>query len=45
MDITTLRIAATVACFVTFLGIVWWAYNGRNRERFHEAALIPFDHD
>ncbi|HWJ95610.1 MAG TPA: cbb3-type cytochrome c oxidase subunit 3 [Telluria sp.] len=45
MDITTLRIAATVACFVTFLGIVWWAYTGRNRERFHEAALIPFDHD
>ncbi len=45
MDITTLRIIATLACFVTFLGIVWWAYAGRNRERFHEAALIPFDHD
>ena len=45
MDITLLRIAATVASFVTFLGIVWWAYAGRNRERFHEAAHLPFDHD
>ena len=45
MDINTLRIGATVACFVTFLGIVWWAYSRRNRERFAEAAQIPFDHD
>jgi cytochrome c oxidase cbb3-type subunit 4 len=45
MDITLLRIAATVACFVTFLGIVWWAYARHNRDRFAEAALIPFDHD
>lgn len=45
MDITLLRIASTVACFVTFLGIVWWAYARSNRDRFAEAALIPFDHD
>ena len=45
MDITILRIAVTVACFVTFLGIVWWAYAGRNRDRFAQAARIPFDHD
>jgi cytochrome c oxidase cbb3-type subunit IV len=45
MDINFLRSAATVVCFVTFLGICWWAYAGRNRERFSEAALIPFDHD
>jgi cytochrome c oxidase cbb3-type subunit IV len=45
MDITFLRILATVACFVTFLGICWWAYAGRNRARFIEAALIPFDHE
>ena len=45
MDITLLRIAATVACFVTFLGICWWAYARQNRDRFAEAALIPFDHD
>jgi cytochrome c oxidase cbb3-type subunit IV len=45
MDITLLRSAATVACFVTFLAIVWYAYAGRNRARFDEAAQIPFDHD
>jgi cytochrome c oxidase cbb3-type subunit 4 len=45
MDITFLRIAATVACFAIFLGVVWWAYSRRNRDRFAEAALIPFDHD
>ena len=43
--ITILRIAATLACFVTFLGIAWWAYAGHNRERFEEAARLPFDHD
>jgi cytochrome c oxidase cbb3-type subunit IV len=45
MDITFMRIAATVACFAIFLGIVWWAYARGNRDRFAEAALIPFDHD
>ena len=45
MDITFLRIASTLASFVTFLGIAWWAYSGRNRERFDEAARLPFDHD
>ncbi len=45
MDITFLRIVATVACFVTFLGIAWWAYARGNRDRFERAALIPFDHD
>ena len=27
MDVTTLRIAATLASFATFLGIAWWAYS------------------
>ncbi|HSV34349.1 MAG TPA: cbb3-type cytochrome c oxidase subunit 3 [Ramlibacter sp.] len=45
MDITTLRILATLASFATFLGIAWWAYSGRNRSRFDEAARIPFDHE
>ncbi len=45
MDITFLRIASTLVCFVTFLGIAYWAFAGRNRERFDEAARIPFDHD
>jgi cytochrome c oxidase cbb3-type subunit IV len=45
MDITTLRIAATLICFATFIGIWVWAYSGRNRARFDEAAQIPFDQD
>ena len=45
MDITSLRVAATLLCFATFLGIAWWAYSVRNRERFDEAARIPFEQD
>ena len=45
MDITTLRIAATLACFVTFIGIGWWAFARHNRARFDEAAQIPFNQD
>jgi cytochrome c oxidase cbb3-type subunit IV len=45
MDITILRIAATLASFATFLGIAWWAYARANRARFDEAARIPFEHD
>ncbi len=45
MDINFLRSVATVACFLTFLAICWWAYAARNRDSFEEAALIPFDQD
>jgi cytochrome c oxidase cbb3-type subunit 4 len=45
MDVTTLRIVATLASFATFVAIVYWAYARRNREAFDEAARIPFDQD
>ncbi len=45
MDITFLRIASTLLCFGAFLGIFYWAFATRNRERFDEAARIPFDHE
>ena len=45
MDITTLRIAATLACFAVFIGILVWAYSRRNRSEFDRAAQIPFDQD
>ena len=45
MDVNTLRIAATLACFVTFLGIVVWALARRNQARFDEAARLPFEQD
>jgi cytochrome c oxidase cbb3-type subunit 4 len=43
--ITILRIAATLACFGAFLDIAWWAYARHNRDRFDEAARIPFEQD
>jgi cytochrome c oxidase cbb3-type subunit 4 len=45
IDITTLRIAATVCCFVLFLCIVVWAWARRNAPRFEEAARLPFEQD
>jgi len=43
MDVNTLRIAATVACFVVFVGILAWTYAGRRRPDFDRAAKIPFN--
>jgi cytochrome c oxidase cbb3-type subunit IV len=45
MDVNSLRIVATLASLVTFLGIVWWAYSRGNRARFDEAARLPFEQD
>jgi cytochrome c oxidase cbb3-type subunit IV len=45
MDVTTLRIAATIACFTLFLGILAWTFARRNRGSFEDAARIPFEHD
>lgn len=45
MDLTTLRAAATVACFLVFLGILVWTFSRRNAKRFEEDARIPFQQD
>ncbi len=45
MDINTLRSIVTVAAFVAFMGIVWWALSRRNEARFEEAAHLPFAQD
>lgn len=45
MDITILRIASTLASFAVFIGIVYWAYARANRDRFEEAAQLPFEQD
>lgn len=43
MDMNDLRSIVTVVSFMTFLGIVWWAYGVKtNRQRFEEAANLPF---
>ncbi|TMU77229.1 MULTISPECIES: cbb3-type cytochrome oxidase subunit 3 [Hydrogenophaga] len=42
MDINTLRSVVTVISLLAFVGIVAWAWSRRNRERFDEAARLPF---
>jgi len=45
MDINTLRIAATIACFAVFIGILAWTFSRRNKGDFEQAAQIPFSQD
>jgi cytochrome c oxidase cbb3-type subunit 4 len=44
-DVNTLRAMATVLSFMTFIGIVVWAYSRRNAPDFEEAARLPFEQD
>ena len=44
-DVNTLRVMATVLSFMTFIGIVVWAYSRRNAADFEEAARLPFEQD
>ncbi len=45
MDINIIRGIATLLALLAFLGVVWWAYSGKNKERFEEDALLPFADD
>jgi cytochrome c oxidase cbb3-type subunit IV len=36
------RNVVTVLSFLTFLGIVWWAYSARRSADFEAAANLPF---
>jgi cytochrome c oxidase cbb3-type subunit 4 len=45
IDINTLRSVATVASFITFIGIVVWACSKRRTSDFSEAANLPFEQD
>ncbi len=45
MDINLVRSIITVVCFVTFLGIVFWAYSPARARRFEDAAQLPFRED
>ncbi|NLY12601.1 MAG: cbb3-type cytochrome c oxidase subunit 3 [Gammaproteobacteria bacterium] len=42
MDIGTLRGLGTLLIFVAFIGLVFWAYNGKRKSSFDEAANLPF---
>ena len=45
LDINTLRSLVTVVSFITFIGIIVWAYSRRNAADFEEAANLPFEQD
>ncbi len=45
MDINDLRSLFTVVTFALFIAIVWWAYSGKRKQAFEEAALLPFTDD
>jgi cytochrome c oxidase cbb3-type subunit 4 len=40
--LTLLQIIITVTSFVTFIGIVVWAYSRNRKSAFDEAANAPF---
>lgn len=45
MDINDLRGIATVFTMIGFLAVVFWAYSSKRKERFDEAANLPFADD
>jgi cytochrome c oxidase cbb3-type subunit IV len=45
MDVNLLRAVLTLLCFLIFVGIVTWAWSGRQRTRFAEAARLPLEDD
>ena len=45
IDIGSIQSALTLVSFVAFVGIVVWAWSGRRRGEFAEAARIPLEDD
>jgi cytochrome c oxidase cbb3-type subunit 4 len=45
MDINDLRGLSTIFVFVSFIGLVIWAYSDRQRLEFDEASRLPFEDD
>ena len=41
MDMNLVREAVTVVSFAAFIGVVAYALNPRNKERFEAAARLP----
>ena len=44
MEVEIVRSVLTVLSFVSFLGVVAWAYTPTRRERFDRDAMMPFSH-
>ena len=45
MDLNTFRSIMTLLALLMFVGVVLWAYSGRRRDAFREAANLPFADD
>jgi cytochrome c oxidase cbb3-type subunit 4 len=45
MDLNFIRSLVTALSFAAFVGIVWWAYGAGQKQRFDEAANLPFADD
>jgi cytochrome c oxidase cbb3-type subunit 4 len=43
MDINFLHSIWTVVMFVVFIGIIVWAWSGKRKTSFEEAARMPLD--
>ncbi|MBB3169353.1 cbb3-type cytochrome oxidase subunit 3 [Simiduia aestuariiviva] len=42
MDINDLRSLGTVFVALAFIGVCWWAFSPKRKQRFEEAANLPF---
>lgn len=42
MDINDLRGISTAFLMVAFIGLCFWAYSGKRKKTFDEAANLPF---
>lgn len=45
MDINDLRSIMTLLAFVTFVGILVWAFSSKRKASFNAAARLPLDDD
>ena len=45
MNLGVLQSIATLAAFIAFVGIAWWAYSPKNKQRFEEDAQLALDDD
>jgi cytochrome c oxidase cbb3-type subunit 4 len=45
MDINVVRGLATLAVMIAFIGICLWAYSGKRKQHFENAANLPFADD
>jgi cytochrome c oxidase cbb3-type subunit 4 len=45
MDLNLVRSVVTALSFAAFIGIVVWAYRPSRKQRFDEAANLPFADD